>query len=989
MRDLKFAVCIMAVLGTLTALAPSVQSQVHSGGNLRPAGICGSPRLSDPRVLSDAISNTAARSPETYRLMRQRAAETVLTLAEDTVGMEHDFFVYNFNTRSFYSVKATLMSKGVLAEIWVDRTEISNGHVDSNVVSSIKDALENRTPEGSKNPEKGIIALEEEYLGMPPNSGYSNGFIHFLITDIKDDWDSTNSSSSYIAGFFLSNDQPNLIGGSYSYGSNKRDLLYIDSYPGIYFGGKRNPHEPLPTLAHEFQHLIHWHYDSGEITFLNEGCSMNAEILCGYPMRSPSSYFSNTDVSLFTWRESNSTDVLADYARSAIFMRYLSEQFGSGFLRQFIGNPLRGIDGINSTLALLGSSLDFTQVFRSWTIANALNDTSSGRQYGYIYPIAARPLPVRTFNDPNVCLAHDTTTSLAVEYVAFGNGDSLIVSYNSTGLEVSAIESGISAKVQSLPSSGTFYEPDFGGTYRNVVLALTNTAISGNKTISLTSSGMMSSVQTEIAYDRGVPDTLDDATFLGLPDNNEGSGWAVEFNPSTSPYQLIKAEIYAAFSQEFAGSTTQAGSPKEFLFHVWGDRNGLPGEDLITPFVVKVNRSSFDNAFIEIDLAPFSSQLTNLSGCVYVGFTEDGTLSTSVGLTHPSIAGHSFAYFASAGSWRKMSSLTMEGATSLEGWDLMIRAVVGFQTISSPVPKLIAGITQDPSSSGRFNVVLIGDSELRPESICGTLAQESGTTLLEFFRTTPLRFLSSTATLTSSGATAINLKAARLFGAKYADTSFVFTSAFAGVAGTKLYSPDSLLALTVQSSSSSFHATIFKGTLDTIDQRATSVYTLGPKGQTTFKPSEISLAIAGFDTNLYTPAIYDATRWYSLPFVVANGTLSASTTLLSTFAIVPRKITNGVLRPLVPTVFALRQNYPNPFNPSTTISFDIPSDCNISLKVYDILGREVSTIADGYFTAGSYPVIFDASRLSLASGVYFYRLVAGGNMALKKMVLLR
>jgi len=86
----------------------------------------------------------------------------------------------------------------------------------------------------------------------------------------------------------------------------------------------------------------------------------------------------------------------------------------------------------------------------------------------------------------------------------------------------------------------------------------------------------------------------------------------------------------------------------------------------------------------------------------------------------------------------------------------------------------------------------------------------------------------------------------------------------------------------------------------------------------------------------------------------------------------------------VPSVFALGQNYPNPFNPSTSISFDIPVKCPISLKVYDILGREVMTVAEGEFEAGSYTLRADFSNE--ASGLYLYRLKAGSFTDVKKLL---
>ncbi|MDP2209205.1 MAG: FG-GAP-like repeat-containing protein [Bacteroidota bacterium] len=97
---------------------------------------------------------------------------------------------------------------------------------------------------------------------------------------------------------------------------------------------------------------------------------------------------------------------------------------------------------------------------------------------------------------------------------------------------------------------------------------------------------------------------------------------------------------------------------------------------------------------------------------------------------------------------------------------------------------------------------------------------------------------------------------------------------------------------------------------------------------------------------------------------------------------------------MIPSQINLYQNYPNPFNPTTVINYSLPPpdgragiDNWVSLKVYDVLGREVATLVDEFKEAGYYEVEFDAS--SLSSGVYIYKLVAGNYTTLKKMILLR
>jgi hypothetical protein len=81
------------------------------------------------------------------------------------------------------------------------------------------------------------------------------------------------------------------------------------------------------------------------------------------------------------------------------------------------------------------------------------------------------------------------------------------------------------------------------------------------------------------------------------------------------------------------------------------------------------------------------------------------------------------------------------------------------------------------------------------------------------------------------------------------------------------------------------------------------------------------------------------------------------------------------------------QNYPNPFNPSTLISFTLPEQTDVQLKIYDVLGNEVATLVSENKPAGRYEVEWNASNLP--SGVYIYQLVAGTNIQMKKMLLLK
>jgi hypothetical protein len=90
---------------------------------------------------------------------------------------------------------------------------------------------------------------------------------------------------------------------------------------------------------------------------------------------------------------------------------------------------------------------------------------------------------------------------------------------------------------------------------------------------------------------------------------------------------------------------------------------------------------------------------------------------------------------------------------------------------------------------------------------------------------------------------------------------------------------------------------------------------------------------------------------------------------------------------LVPTQFTLKQNYPNPFNPSTTIQYEVPSERLVSLKVYNLIGAEVTTLVNEVKAPGSYAVSWNGE--GVPSGVYFYKMQAGGFTATKRMLLIK
>jgi hypothetical protein len=153
------------------------------------------------------------------------------------------------------------------------------------------------------------------------------------------------------------------------------------------------------------------------------------------------------------------------------------------------------------------------------------------------------------------------------------------------------------------------------------------------------------------------------------------------------------------------------------------------------------------------------------------------------------------------------------------------------------------------------------------------------------------------------------------------------------------------------------------------------------------------LMLAGF-TSDGRPIVHDSGKSGGQSYVYDKTTISQAWfakggiayTFFNSGNIVSVDNTNGKS---IPKNFELFQNYPNPFNPSTVISYQLTVSSLVTLKVYDMLGREVAILVDEYKTAGKYSSTFNAKDLQLTTGVYIYRLQAGSFSKSMKLTLLK
>jgi len=345
MKKKFFFVSIISVV--LLAFCGSGQD-VNAGGE--PAPISGTPLLREQRMqLLRDYGATSQIKPELDKLESIRM---------DVVGQPVTFWAYNFVTRVYYQTPATCMEvfplgTGFNLNIYKENTQI----VGQDEILRLRTEFINT-----------ILPATTAYFGSPPLGDFT-----ILILDIKDDFDPNGGSTTYISGYY---DWRNEFAYSEINPSNQRHMIYIDSSPG-------NPGSTTSfgTLAHEFQHFIHFHYDPYEEDWVEEGLSGLARFVCGYGHQAShvNAFGLAPTTSLTYWQGG-----LANYGATYLFMLYLAEHSGSSTLtKNIVANTSHGITGINNALSLTGYTVRFNDIFKNWVVANYLNNPLVSTVYGY------------------------------------------------------------------------------------------------------------------------------------------------------------------------------------------------------------------------------------------------------------------------------------------------------------------------------------------------------------------------------------------------------------------------------------------------------------------------------------------------------------------------------------------------------------------------------------------------------------------------------
>ncbi len=435
-----------------------------------------------------------------------------------TVGSTHNWWAQNTVDNSFYPVPSTCRAVGVNCYVFVeDSSWIKN--VNQSAVDQIVNAFDNSTPANSS---KGVYQMDVDTFGNPPNVDGDSKII-ILVLNILDGY---NGTGGYTAGYFWAgNEYPT----SSVTNSNVAEVYYMDCNP-LNLTNQNGISLALQITAHEFQHMIQWNYHgnangpnqttNANDTFFNEGCSMIAEVVCGYPLRLQSYYTNATNVQMLKWKLNPPGEVLSDYARAARFFLYIKEQFGVSALAKFVQSNLSNVNAFNvSVFPPLGSTRTFNDVIADWYIANYLNDTSVNSKWGYQYA-GLTSVSSNAMMNPNVSNYNGNLQKLGAQYFTFTKGSNLNVSFNmngNTSLMVKAIKSGTGGKQvmdgTMMGNNMMFSVPDFGTSFSNVTFLVCQNDFyyydpsnpNGPYSYTFNSTGTLPSGTQELAYVKTEP----------------------------------------------------------------------------------------------------------------------------------------------------------------------------------------------------------------------------------------------------------------------------------------------------------------------------------------------------------------------------------------------------------------------------------------------------------------------------------------------------
>lgn len=605
-----------------------------------------------------------------------------------------NFYVRDIRkNKAWVTVETTLSYKKGKINIWLQTSAydtLKGSKVFEGFLSVLDKRLFEETMSNSVDPNKGIIEILAEYAGEFPDVD-GDGTLDIILLDIEDNFD---ESGSFVAGFF---DPVNLIEHEFS---NRKDIIYLDLYPTLFYSDEIYTDRLLSTLVHEAQHLIHAGYEGSEVetVFANEGFSEAIEIVSGFAPRSSSGYVHAPLRTLTSWDYENP---IPDYSRASLWTHYLLEQFGSHILPELIQNRKSGISGYEEVLNNF-SSLTFQEVFQNWGIAMTLNNVELHREYGYQHPdrknLAQLPL-VQRKSIPDIIkgslpeLSHALFSyPLSAEMVIDKGGDKTkevkvnpIVSYPGWENDSEVIKNINSGQVISANAYS------HGGI--SVLISAFQKAFSDSSlfNINLKLEGQKSGIEREWKYGDGINDVFYlNASYLTLNSPNQKLG--IVFPPVEDSFWLKGLTLKHVFLSELTGTGVDGNEERDFELEVSRYKNGQPDEVLLSKKITTKRESGkLVKEYIPFDA--YYHQLSEIRDSIIIVIGNDTDDQNFIALGMDKSSESSSLYF-NEGKWEALSDKSIGGVT-LEDWNPIIHAAVVISEKSNTKIAAIRNISYD------------------------------------------------------------------------------------------------------------------------------------------------------------------------------------------------------------------------------------------------------------------------------------------------------
>jgi immune inhibitor A len=391
-----------------TSTAPSAQAEAKPAPALAaPAPAATQPLTTDTKLAALVVPSRDLR--DLAQRLRPGVDEVPLVVNEHVpdypVGEQMGFWVHDLQTSANREITAQLLYKTDVAYAWV---EAGQPH-DSNAIIAAVDRFSDQSYPA-------VVA----FFGSEWNPGVDNDpRLHILHT---------TGIGRGLAGYYSSADQYSRLANPYS---NEKELFYINL---DWLNTVRDYRYYETVLTHELQHMIHWHHDSNEYAWVNEGLSEFAQEVAGFGTDTVfvSAFVNRPDTQLNSW-DLDGARRSSHYGASYLFIHYLHQRFGAGLLKTVVAEPANGIDGIQQALAAHGEESNFDLLFADWVVANFANQPDALNEpdrYGYRLLDFPQPVTEERFDHFEGASYASTVHNYATDYLRLDGAGDVLIHFN-------------------------------------------------------------------------------------------------------------------------------------------------------------------------------------------------------------------------------------------------------------------------------------------------------------------------------------------------------------------------------------------------------------------------------------------------------------------------------------------------------------------------------------------------------------------------------